>query len=280
MKENTENENEKNPLKKEENENIEFFLKEKKDIQKHIKKEENNKEQVNQSNNLYDGQEEHLRKLFYQQRHLFEHKKDKKDPLINIYSKHLKEEYINEVNYIWINSILTIILSTLIIIQNYLILKNFKLYTEIIICFFSGFFAIFLASLLLIELYRNALRDQIRYKLFKMFSIFLSITLFFLFVYQIKNMLVIYQKIKHRSQKRDKETKHIDINNIILILGYISVVGIILLIKFQIWLGYNFVKFLFGELEVFQKQILEDKKENKEILNNINKDKKIHQKQD
>ena len=265
MKENTENE--KNPLKKDENENIEFFLKEKKDSQKNIKKEENNKEQVNPSNNLYDGQEEHLRKLFYQQRHLFEHKKDKKDPLINIYSKHLKEEYINEVNYIWINSILTIILSTLIIVQNYLILKNFKLYTEIIICFFTGFFAIFLASLLLIELYRNALRDQIRYKLFKMFSIFLSITLLFLFVYQIKNMLVIYQKIKHRSHKRDKETKHIDINNIILILGYISVVGIILLIKFQFWLGYNFIKFLCGELEVFQKQILEDKKENKEIIN-------------
>ena len=294
MKENTENENEneKNPLKKEEDENIEFFLKEKKDIQNNIKKEEN-KDEVNHSNNLYEKQDEHLRKLFYQQRHLFEHKKDRKDPLINIYSKHLKEEYINEVNYIWRNSILTIILSTLIIVQNYLILKNFKLYTEIIICFFTGFFAIFLASLLMIELFRNALRDQLRYKLFKMFSIFLSITLLFLFVFQIKNMIVIYQKIKHRSHKRDKEIKNIgllsllmnlfgknDINNIILILGYISVVGIILLIKFQIWLGYNFIKFLCGELEVFQKQILEDKKEDKENLNNINKDKELHQKQD
>ena len=273
MKENTENE--KNPLKKEENENIEFFLKEKKDSQKNIKKEENNKEQVNQSNNLYDGQEEHLRKLFYQQRHLFEHKKDKKDPLINIYSEHLKEEYINEVNYIWRNLILTMILSTLVIIQNYLIIKNYKLYSEIIICFFTSFFAIFIASLLMIELYRSALRDQIRYKLFKILSLLLFITLFFLFIFQIKNILVIYNKIKLRKGKIGKESINDSLlanlldknktNNIILILGYITTFGIILSIKFLIWLGYDFIRILFGGLEVFQKQILEDKKENKEV---------------
>ena len=273
MKENTENE--KNPLKKEENENIEFFLKEKKDSQKNIKKEENNKEQVNQSNNLYDGQEEHLRKLFYQQRHLFEHKKDKKDPLINIYSEHLKKEYTNEVNYIWRNLILTMILSTLVIIQNYLIIKNYKLYSEIIICFFTSFFAIFIASLLMIELYRSALRDQIRYKLFKILSLLLFITLFFLFIFQIKNILVIYNKIKLRKGKIGKESINDSLlanlldknktNNIILILGYITTFGIILLIKFLIWLGYDFIRILFGGLEVFQKQILEDKKENKEV---------------
>ena len=278
MKEN--NENEKEPLKKEEkeNNNIEFFLKEKKDIQ--------NKK--NYSRNLYETQDENYRKLFNQQRHLFEHKKDKKDPLINIYSEHLKKEYINEVNYIWRNSILTMILSILVVIQNYLIIKNFKSYNEIVICFFTSFFAIFIASLLMIELYRNALRDQIRYKLFKILSLFLSITLLFLFIFQIKNIFIIYNKIKHRSSKFNKESKNNSLlenlldkdntNNIILILGYISIIGIVLLIKFQFWLGCNFVGMLFGQLEVFQKQILEDKKKNKEIPNNNNKE--VHKKQD
>jgi hypothetical protein len=180
-------ENEKEPLKNDEkeNNNIEFFLKEKKDIQK----------KINYRKNLYEAQDEQYRKLFYAQRHLYEHKKDKKDPLINIYSEHLKEEYINEVNYIWRNSILTIILSILVIIQNYLIIKNYKLYSEIIICFFTSFFAIFIASLLMIELYRSALRDQIRYKLFKILSLFLSITLLFLFIFQIKNIFIIYIKL-------------------------------------------------------------------------------------
>ena len=258
-------ENEKEPIKKEEKEDIEFFLKEKKDIQKNIK----------YSKNLYAGQDEQYRKLFNEQRHLYEHKKDKKDPLINIYSEHLKEEYINEVNYIWRNLILTMILSTLVIIQNYLIIKNYKLYSEIIICFFTSFFAIFIASLLMIELYRSALRDQIRYKLFKILSLLLFITLFFLFIFQIKNVLVIYNKIKHRRGKIGKESINGSLltnlfdknktNNIILILGYITTFGIILSIKFLIWLGYDFIRILFGGLEVFQKQILEDKKENKEV---------------
>ena len=139
------NENENDPLKKEqkENNNIEFFLKEKKEIKKNMKtKEENDNIKIPKK---YEKQEdEHLKKLFYQQRHLYEHKKDKKDPLINIYSPHLQEEYINEVNYIWRNSIISIIISILIISQNYLIHKNYKLYTEIVFCFFLSFFSIFL----------------------------------------------------------------------------------------------------------------------------------------
>ena len=260
------NENEKEPLKNDEkeNNNIEFFLKEKKGIQK----------KINYRKNLYEAQDEQYRKLFYAQRHLYEHKKDKKDPLINIYSEHLKEEYINEVNYIWRNSILTIIISILVIIQNYLIIKNYKEYTEIIICFFTSFFSIFIASLLLIELYRNALRDQIRYKLFKILSLLLSITLLFLFIFEIKNILVISNKIQQRNEKLNKGQINKSLlfglfsknetNNAIIILGYLSIIGIIFLIKFQIWLGYDFIRILFGGLEVFQKQILEDKKDSKE----------------
>ena len=178
------NENENDPLKKEqkENNNIEFFLKEKKEIKKNMKTKEEN-DNIKIPKNMYEKQEdEHLKKLFYQQRHLYEHKKDKKDPLINIYSPHLQEEYINEMNYIWRNSIISILISILIISQNYLIHKNYKLYTEIVFCFFLSFFSIFLSSLLMIELYRNALRDQLRYKLFRLFSsfgIFLFLVLFY-----------------------------------------------------------------------------------------------------
>lgn len=292
MKEINEIENE--PLKNEEKEdnNIEFFLKEKKDIKKNIKTKEESTN-INNPKNMYEKQEnEHLKKLFNQQRHLYEHKKDKKDPLINIYSPRLKEEYINEVNYIWRNSIITIIISILIISQNYIILKNYKLYTEIVFCFFLGFFAISLSSLLMIELYRNALRDQLRYKLFRLFSLLLFLTLAFLIAFHICNTYTIYVKIKHRNEKHYKERKNngllmnlIDINNInniILIIGYVIIVGIILLIKFVFWLGYNNIKKLFGDLEIFQKQILEDQKEDKanadkNIKENIKKE--THQKQ-
>ena len=62
------------------------------------------KERLKHSKNLYDTPDENKRIMFNQQRHLYEHKKDKKDPLINIYSKPLQEEYMNEVNYILKNS--------------------------------------------------------------------------------------------------------------------------------------------------------------------------------
>ena len=288
------NESENNPLKKEqkENNNIEFFLKEKKEIKKNMKTKEEN-DNIKIPKNMYEKQEdEHLKKLFYQQRHLYEHKKDKKDPLINIYSPHLQEEYINEVNYIWRNSIISIIISILIISQNYLIHKNYKLYTEIVFCFFLSFFSIFLSSLLMIELYRNALRDQLRYKLFRLFSSLLFLTLICLIAFQISNSYTIYEKIKQRNEKSNKNRRNNDllmnlfdinnINNIIIILGYFIIIGIILLSKFVFWLGFTNIKKLFGDLEVFQKQILEDQKENKvngnkNIKENTNKE--VHQKQ-
>ena len=81
---------------------------------------------------------------------------------------------------------------------------------------------------------------------------------------------------------------HILAYNIILALSCLHLCGILLLIKFQMWLGFNSIRVLLGyELEVIQKQILEDKKEKKEDLNtnNINNEKKEndgngHQKQD
>ena len=82
------------------------------------------KERLKHSKNLYDTPDENKRIMFNQQRHLYEHKKDKKDPLINIYSKPLQEEYMNEVNYILKNSIISTLLSILILIQAYLILKH------------------------------------------------------------------------------------------------------------------------------------------------------------
>ena len=288
------NESENDPLKKEqkENNNLEFFLKEKKEIKKNMKTKEEN-DNIKIPKNMYEKQEdEHLKKLFYQQRHLYEHKKDKKDPLINIYSPHLQEEYINEVNYIWRNSIISIIISILIISQNYLIHKNYKLYTEIVFCFFLSFFSIFLSSLLMIELYRNALRDQLRYKLFRLFSSLLFLTLICLIAFQISNSYTIYEKIKQRNEKSNKNRRNNDllmnlfdinnINNIIIILGYVIIFGIILLSKFVFWLGFTNIKKLFGDLEVFQKQILEDQKENKvngnkNIKENTNKE--VHQKQ-
>ena len=243
------------------------------------------KERLKHSKNLYDTQDENKRILFDQQRHLYEHKKDKQDPLINIYSKPLQEEYLNEFNYISRNSIISIILSILILIQSYLILKHFRLYTENVLTLIFGSFTFFISFLVLIELYRNALRDQIRFKLHKLFSLILSIFLLCLFVSQILNSYLIYDKIKIKKEICEKDKKgcgNVTINNAILILSCLSLLGIIFLIKFQIWMGYNSLGVLLGyQLEVIQKQILEDKKEKKENINdNIKNDENIHKKQD
>jgi len=243
------------------------------------------KERLKHSKNLYDTQDENQRILFDQQRHLYEHKKDKKDPLINIYSKPLQEEYMNEVNYILKNSIISTLLSILILIQAYLILKHFRQYTENVLAIIFASFSFFISILIIIELFRNALRDQIRFKLHKLFSLILSIFLLCLFVSQILNSYLIYDKIKIKKEIYEKDKKgcgNMTINNAILILSCLSLLGIIFLIKFQIWMGYNSLGVLLGyQLEVIQKQILEDKNEKKENINdNIKNDENIHKKQD
>ena len=285
-----------NKDKDKENKNIEFFLKEKKDIKKkeNQAKELENKKHYHKS--LYENQQENerLRKLYNQQKHLFEHKKDRKDPLINIYSKNLQNEYIKEVNYYHNNSIITIILSLLIISQDYLILKNYKSYNENILSLIFSSFSFFISVFILIELYRSALRDQIRYILYKFFALFLSAILFCLFISHVYNSFIIFDKIK---QKKEKQGKKINIenlfnnnliDNVILIMAIINCIGILIVIKYQLWLGYNSIRIIFGfDLEVFQKQILEDKKVNKQNKPNKqnNKEKEInieelHDKQD
>ena len=253
--------------------------------------EEYDKERIKHSKNLYEAQEEQQRKLFYSQRHLYERQKDKKDPLINIYSKNLQEEYINEVNYILRNSIITIIIAIIILVQAFLIIKNFKSYTENILSLIFGCFVFFNSLLVIIELYRNALRDQIRFKLHKLFSLFLSAFLLVLFVCQILNSLNVYGKIKLKKEKCQMKKigcSHMLIYNIILALSCLHLFGILLIIKFQMWLGFNSIRVLIGyQLEVIQKQILEDKNDKKDDINpnDINNKKKkndgnVHQKQD
>ena len=244
------------------------------------------KEKNKQYDNLFKADEERQKKLFYQQRHLFHHKKDKKDPLINIYSKPLQEEYINEVNYITRNSILTIIISLIVLFHDFLIIRNFRTYNENILSLIFSSFTFFHAILLLIELFRHALLDQIRFKLYKFFSLLLSAFLLCFFVFQSSNAFVIYNKKKRKKEKCEEKKVGCGndlIFNTILILNCLYIIGSLLLIKFQIWTGYNSIRVLLGcELEVVQKQILEDQKgkkekEEKEDLNNENK---VHKKQD
>ena len=279
IKNNSENENEKLLKEKIKNQNNQDDLR---------MNDAYDKERLKHSKNLYDTQDENKRILFDQQRHLYEHKKDKQEPLLNIYSKPLKEEYLNEFNYISRNSIISIILSILILIQSYLILKHFRLYSENVLTLIFGSFTFFISFLVLIELYRNALRDQIRFKLHKLFSLILSIFLLCLIISQIMNSYIAYDKIKKKQElceKNEKGCGYMLIYNIILILICVNLLGIIFMIKFQIWLGYNSITVLLGcQLEVIEKQILEDKNEQKgnksdDIKNKENKE-NIHKKQD
>lgn len=265
MKENNDNEKENNIN----NEKTTLLnQKEKNALNNLDKNDEYTKERIERSRNLYDAQDEQQKKLFYEQTHLYYHSKEKKDPLINIYSKPLQEEYINKVNYIFRNLLITIIFSILIFTQNYLIFKNFKSYTENLLSLIFSSFSFFISVLLIIELFRSALLDQIRYKLYKLFSILFSFFLLCLFITQTLNNFVVYYKIEEKKEKCEKKKKgcgSILILNVILIIGCIDFLILLFLIKFQMWMGINAFRVLFGyELEVLEKQILEDKKSKKE----------------
>ena len=111
------------------------------------------------------------------------------------------------------------------------------------------------------------------------------------FITEFMNIYTIYNKIQIRKDicKKDKSRCGDNlVNNVILVLSCIIGILIIFLTYFPICLGYRSIKIIFGcDLEVFQKQIIEDKKEMKnekgkkeEIKNNkkeeLKNDKKEH----
>ena len=227
---------------------------------------------------------------FLSQRHLYDHKREKKDPLINITNKNLQTEYISEVTHLFIKLFLIILLSILIFIQDYLILLNYKSYNEVILSQIFCAFTFFNSTFLIVELYREALRDQLRNILFRLFSLFLSILSICSFSTEFMNIYAIYNKIQNRKEICRKDKKRCGdnlVNNVILVLSCIIGILIIFLFYFMIYLGFRSIKIIFGcDLEVFQKQIIEDKKEMKgengkeDIKNNkkeeLKNDKKEH----
>ena len=224
-----------------------------------------NKEKLKQ--NEYYSDPQRMNK-FLSQRHLYDHKKEKKDPLINITNKNLQTEYISEVTNLFIKLFLIIFISILIFIQDYLILKNYKSFNEVILSQIFSAFTFFNSIFLVVELYREALRDQLRNILFRLFSIFLSVLSICSFSTEFMNIYTIYNKIQFRKEICRKDKKRCGdnlVNNIILVLSFFIGILIVFLFYFIIYLGFRSFKIIFGcDLEVFQKQILEDKKEMKD----------------
>ena len=269
MKEIKQNENKSQDVKKEGEKAESAKEKEQTQVKKDLDRDEDHdKERLKNSKNVNEKEDEN--------------DKDKKAFLINIHSKVLKEEYDNKVNYIFKNCIISIALSVLIFVQGFLINKNFRLYTENLVTLFLGIFVLFNSLLIIFELLKNTLRDKLRFKSLKIFSLCLSILLLCLFVFHILNSLNIYNKIKKnkkRCERRKKGCDTIFISNIILIMSCLIAFIILILIKFQMWMGYDSIRVLLGyEMEVVQKQILEDDKENKE--NDKKTDENLHKKQD
>jgi hypothetical protein len=207
--------------------------------------------------NMYYGQEN--LNQYYTQRHLHDHKMEKKDPLIDITEKDLQSEYINEVNYILTNLIMFIILSIMIYIQALLIHKNYKNYDALMLSQIYSAFTFSNSLFLIVELYRNALRDQYRYTLFRLFSIFFTIFSISLFASELWNTYSIYYKIQLRNEKCKENLRYClgaRVNKIILILSYICSTGLIIFLRFPIWLGYRSIRIIIGfDFEVFQKQM-------------------------
>ena len=250
------------------------------------------KQRLNYNQNLYDEDDDNTidpqreleRKHFKEQRHLYDHKSEKKDPLIDIVSKPLKNEYNSQLGFLMNHYILNMALSIIIFFQDGLILKEYKTYTEVVISQIFSAFLFFNSLLLLAEILRNALRDQIRYKLHKILSLSLSLILLCVLVSHFLNIFALYNKYQEKLKKCERKKikcKNNLLDNIIIGLGIAGGIGIVIEIKFMIWVGYNAVRVLMGyEKEVFQKQIMEFKRNNNENNdNNINNEVK-HKKQD
>ena len=289
MKEKDSNEKDENK-KLENSKSSESFLKQK-ELEDNLKKKtEYNKQVFNYQQNKY--LEDINMKHFRAQRHLYDHKKEKKNSLVNITQKFLQTEYIEEVHYIFKRLIFSIVLSILIFIQSLLIFHNYKNYTEVILSQIFSAFTFFTSFFLIVEIYRDALRDILRSYLFRLFSIFLTIFIFCLYVSQSMNTYIIYKKIKIRKVKCENDKKYCGdtfVNNLILVLSSIHIIGFIIIFYFSIWMGYRAFRILFGcDYEVYQKQIFEndknkkktDKKENNNDKENASKNIKEHLKID
>jgi len=197
---------------------------------------------------------------------LYNHNKVKKDPIINITKKELQTEYLTEVNYILVKILCLLLFSIISFAQSLLILHNYKNYSEVLLKEIFSAFLFFNSIFLLFELYREGLRDQMRYVIFRLFAVFLSLIFICYSLSEIMNTYVIYNKIKLRKEKCRKNKALCGdtiVNNIILILSIVDFIGIIYLFNFPLWLGFRSIKILLKkELEVLQKQLLENEKKN------------------
>ena len=237
-------------------------------------KEDNSKNKKDYTKKMFDYQkniysEDINRKHFLSQRHLYDHKSPKTITLVNITKKELQTEYIAEVHYIFKRIIFSMIISIITFIQSLIILHNYKNYTEVILSQIFSAFTFFISFFLIVEIYRDALRDQFRNNLFRLFSIFLSVFIICLIASEIMNTNIIYNKIKVRKEKCQKDKRHCgdtNANYVILALGAIHIIGFIFIFNFPIYLGFRSIKILFGyDYEVYQRQMIENEKENKEV---------------
>ncbi len=240
---------------------------EKKSTQEEIKtKSEENKEKLSNNQRQFNNDKKYDMNFYASQKHLFDRKAQKKNPLVNITKKSLQTEYISEVNYLLQKMIFIFFLSILIFVEDFLILRNYKLYTEVTLSQIFSAFTIFNSLFLLVELYREALRDQFRHNLFRLFSIFLCIFNICLFVSESMNIYTIYNKIQMRKEKCKTNKRYCgdkNINTIILVFNCIHIFGILFFANFPIWLGFRSLKILLGcDNEVYQKQLLELENEN------------------
>lgn len=244
---------------------------EKEDLRRKI---EYNKQRLSHQNFLY---EQNYKQQYEAQRHLHEHEKNKKDPLINITKKNLQEEYTKEVTYLLRNFIIFLILSILTYLQVIIILRNYKKFDAAILSQIFSAFTFFNSFLLIVEIYRNALRDLFRYCSFRLFCVFFTFFSISLFITELWNIYIIYYKIQQRKEKCRMNARYCGdsfINKIILVFSCINIIGFISVLLFPFLLGYRSIKIILGyDFEVFYKQLIENKKKNSNEIKDKKEDK-------
>ena len=238
------------------------------------------RQKLSMKNNPYNEQDN--RNKFFQQRHLYDHKMKKESSIINITDKNLQIEYETEVNYILKNLFIFILLSIISIIQVILILRNYRNYDEVILSLIFSCFTFFISFFLIVEIFREGLKDQLRHSLFRLFAIFFFIFCICYYVSGLRNIYIIYNKIKLRKEKCEQDTNFCNDNrdnNIIMVLSGLIIITLIIFGIFPIKIGIRSIKILLGyDMDVLQKQILEYQKVNKNNKKKPAEDKNVHQK--
>lgn len=179
--------------------------------------------------------------------------------LVTITKENLINEYNNTIKSLLKNSFFISIESILIFIKSQLIFKVFQNFSIVVVCIVFSSLSFCLSIFYIINIFQEALRDILRYRVHRYIGLFLTLLVCVMFSFELVNIFMIFFKIadfkKECSLAKQKMKKCglIWIMNIVIIISGFTFVGILFLYKFVIVHFVECIKILIG----IQKDIID-----------------------